>query len=85
MMMTLRAAGLLVLTLGVTVIASAQHAQSVTASITEVEQEYANILLDASPSELRELGLTVGTRTVWSLPSVPVMRVRYSTAPSAMR
>ena len=62
MVMTFRAAGLLALTLGATVIASAQHAQSVTASITEVEQEYANILLDASPNELRELGLTLGTR-----------------------
>lgn len=62
MMMRFREASLLVLTLGMTMIALAQQPPSVAATIAEVEEEYANILLDASPSELRELGLMVGAK-----------------------
>jgi S-adenosylmethionine hydrolase len=61
-MMRFREAGLLVFTLGLAMFAWAQDPQSVAASITEVEEEYANILLDASPRELRELGLAIGTK-----------------------
>ena len=54
--------GLLVATLGMVMAVWAQASQTVTASITVVEQEYANILLDARPEQLSEIGLAVGTK-----------------------
>lgn len=59
--MRFRDACVLVVTMGMVMVTSAQQSESVAATISEVEQEYANILLDASPSELRELGLKEGT------------------------
>ena len=59
-MMKCLQASALVLTLGLAVSAMAES-PTVTTTIAEVEAEYANILLDANPSELRELGLTLGT------------------------
>ena len=66
--MRLGEASLLVFTLGMAMAVSAQQPPSVTASIAEVEAEFANALLDASPSDLRELGLTVGSKFTFTLP-----------------
>lgn len=59
MLIVLRASAL-VFTLGLAASAIAQS-PTVATTISQVEAEYANILLDASPNELHELGLTVGT------------------------
>jgi S-adenosylmethionine hydrolase len=65
MMMRFREASMIVITLGMAMLASAQLPQSLVTTIAEVEQEYANILLDASPRELRSLGVTVGTKFIF--------------------
>jgi S-adenosylmethionine hydrolase len=62
MMMRFRDATLLVITLGMAMMASAQHPRSVATTIAAVEAEFANVLLDASPRELHELGLTGGSK-----------------------
>ena len=61
-MLRFREASLFVLALGLAPVAQAQQAPSVTTTIAAVEEEYANILLDASPHELAELGLAVGSK-----------------------
>ena len=61
-MVRVRKAYLLVFVLGLAMGVSAQPATSVVARIVAVEAEFANILLDASPQALRELGLLTGTR-----------------------
>ena len=50
-----------IFTLGLAMNAIAQS-PTVATTIAVVEAEYANILLDADPDELRELGLTAGTK-----------------------
>lgn len=52
----------LALLLGIASQSLAQHHQSVTTSIAAVEEEFANILLNADPMQLTEMGLTVGVR-----------------------
>mgnify|MGYP001824380423 CR=1 FL=1 len=58
----LRNACLLAFALGLATVASAQPSELVATTIAAVEEEYANILLDASPEELRGLGLMVGSQ-----------------------
>ena len=60
-MLRARKANVLVLMLGLAASAIAQS-PTVETTIAAVEEEFANILLAASPTELRELGLTVGTK-----------------------